>query len=281
MSAVIHGLDINDIIPQPDFDATQSENGGWSATQSFKLLKGGVDRINIRRIFNGGRPLTELDPDADEFFSFLFLSNLDSVKTVEGGWTLITCSFSGYNYEGTTVVDGNVPTPTYYKRGVLAPFPIEEHPKYKALDNGSKMILGWLLSGLYIWDISDQEIKMPQADGTMLSYPLLTDALIIAPDAVTFADKIAQGNTTYTRATYEHTARWEEDTAFTREQLNELGKIVDDPIGDPPTPTDGRNWMLIGVNESQEGSGDFRFKKELVYQLSDEGGFDEFLYTQA
>jgi len=279
MSSTIYGLGINDVIPQSDFDATQSENGGWTATQSFKILKGGVDRANIRALFFSGAKLVDLDVNADTYFNFLYLSKINAVKTVEGGFTLITCEFAGVKYDSNVTPPSGVPNPTYAKRGVLATFPIEEHPKWKALANTEKTILGYLLSGLYVWDIDTQEVKIPQQDGSITVNTTLTDILVLVPDATEFANRIAQGTTTYTRATYDHTARWEEDFPFTPAQLNSLGKIVDEPIGDPPAPSGIRNWMLIGVNESQDGSGDFRFKKELVYQLSDEGGFDEFLYT--
>jgi len=278
MAATIHGLTVNDILPQPDFDASQSENGGWTARQSFKIIKGGVDRSNIRSVFSSGALLIDLDPNADNYFDFLYLTNIDSVKTIEGGYTLISCQFAGVKYDSITPPSGGIPNPTFQKRGVLSTFPIEDHPKWKALTNAEKTILGYLLSGLYVWDIEEQEILIPQQDGSTIENSTLSEVVVANEDAAAFANRIAQGNITYNRASYDYTVRWEEDFPFTTAQLNALGKIVENPVGDPQTPEGTRNWMLIGVNEGQDGSGDFRFKKELVYQMSESGGYDDFLY---
>jgi len=281
MSAYIYGIGINDIIPQSDFEATQTENGGWSATQSFKIIKGGISRSNIRNFFFNGGKLVDLDPNADTYFNFLYLTKISSIRTEDGGWTIVTCVFEGVKYDSQDPPVEGIPNPTYAKRGVLATFPIEEHPKWKALGSTEKTILGYLLSGLYVWDISAQKVLIPQQDGSTVENETLTAIVTGNANANAFAERLAQGTTTYTRATYDYTVRWEEETPFTSDQLNSLGKISNTPVGSPATPSGTRNWMLIGVNELQEGSGDYRFKKELVYQMSESGGYDTFLYASA
>jgi len=275
--AKIYGLTANQIIPQSDFSASQNENRGWSATQTFRMKKGNVDNVSVSVKFVIGTPLLTLDPNADVFFHYLLLSRITAVNTVEGGYTDITAEFVGFG-GATSATDPSVtPNPTYSKRGTLRSAPLSEHPKWKALSDIQKTVLGYLLDGLYRYDISTSEVKIIQDDGSLLADATLTG--YITGDAASFAARIAQGDTTYEFGTYDYTHRWEDNEGISAAKMNELGKIVANPSGSPPKPGAGRNWLLVGVNEEQYGSGEFRFTNELQYLLSDEGGWDSFLYT--
>jgi hypothetical protein len=279
--ATLYGQTANLIIPQSDFSAAQNENRGWSATQTFRIKKGDVDNNSVATKFQIGTPLITLDPHCDDFFTYLLLSKITAVQTIEGGWTDVTCEFVGFS--GATSPDDPPvdPQPTYAKRGTLKSAPLSEHPKWKPLADDQKFALGLLMSGDSVskpdftgvgtYDDNGIFQAWKKADGT---------DIVLAGDAIEFAKRIAQGDTTYEFGTYDYTHRWEDNEGVSAAKMNLLGKIVSAPSGDPPTPGAGRNWLLVGVNEEQHGSGDFRFTNELQYLLSDEGGWDSFLYDQ-
>lgn len=279
--ATIYGIADTEIIPQSDFTAGQNENLGWTARQSFLVKKGGIDNSVIASKFPIGVKLNTLDPNCDEFFARLWLSSISSVQTMEGGYTVITCEFSGFS---TATYAGGSPnkdtSPTFAKRGNLTDEPLSKHHKWKALAEVERNTLGKLISGewSYILDpfgSGDYVIGVFTGEE---QYSVRPDSeQLISDDAKEFARLITEGQTTFKHASYEYTHRWDSDIPIPAADMNDLGKIAT-PSGDPPKPGTGRNWMLVGVNEEQHGAGDFRFSCELVYALSEEEGFSTFLY---
>jgi len=276
--AKIYGIDASDIVPQSDFSASQNENLGWTARQSFLVIKGGVDNSAIASKFPIGARLGNLDPNCDEFYSRMWLTSISSVQTVEGGYTMITAEFSGFT-TGTTASPNKDTSPTFYKRGVLVDQDLSHHHKWRALADDQKFALGLLVNGDAIskedftsvgtYDEEGKWSPWQKSDGTNIT---------LTGDSIEFAKLIAQGQTTYKYASYEYTHRWDSNVAIPSGDMNDLGKITT-PSGSPPTPGTGRNWMLAGVNEEQHGAGDYRYSCELVYVLSDQQGFSTFLYT--
>ena len=276
--AKILGQTAVEVVPQSDFSARKNENGEWTATQSFEFIKGGLNNYTIQARFPGGGTLGSLDPDCDEIFKFLRLSAITAVQTIVGGWTRITAEFVGFS-GGTSTTDPPLPTPipTYSKRGTTADAPLDEHPKWQDLDASERVALGKLLSGEWAWGPDPFATA-----GSMYTYVPGDPNLACEPDPITstdglaFAERIAQGKTTYKFATYEYFHKWEDNTGISAAQMNDLGKIST-PSGSPPTPGTGRDWLMVGADEEQYGSGNFRFTNSLTYLLSDEGGHDSFL----
>jgi hypothetical protein len=283
MSAILHGMIAGDVIPQSDFSADQNENRGWSATQTFRIRKGDVDNVSIGTLFQIATPLKDFDPNCDTFFDYLLMSRITSVKTIEGGWTDITCEFVGFGgSQSATDPPLEELQPTYSKRGTLRQAPLSDHPKWKALSENERDALGKIMNGDWLWGLDPFE-----TDGSFYTYvPLgeITSACIpdpiASPDAIEFAKRIAQGVTTYDLGTYEYSHRWESNVGISTLDMVKLGRIAE-PAGEPTTPGFDRDWILVGLNEEQHGSGEFRFTNELQYILSDEGGHDDFLYTSS
>lgn len=286
--ATIHGQAIGAVVPQSDFSARKNENGGWTASQSFQILKGDLDNYGVRVKFPGGATLRSLDPNCDNLFASLRLTKITSVQTVEGGWTRITAEFVGFQSEdGDSTVTPPIPDPipTYAKRGSLSEAPITEHPKWKALSDPFKFALGELLSGNAQVNHDGTQIGEYQISEFVswgLSFVPLKDGsdvdITLTGDAIKFAQYIGRGVTTYKFATYEYTHRWEDNVGISATQMNDLGKIST-PSGSPPKPGTDRDWLLVGVDEEQYGSGNFRFTNSMTYLLSDEGGHDSFLQS--
>ena len=275
--AKLYGHAANAVIPQDDFHAYQNENGGWECTQSFNIRKGDISNQSVYSIFVIGTRLSEYDPNCDEIFTGMRLSKMTGIYNVTGGWQKITLKFVGFttsaggdfDSEPTTVAQA-----TFSKRGTLTEAPLNEHPKWKNLTDDEKYLLGRCLSDKATFDPETNNVNWRDPDLDILR----TSPTPLVDDALTFAQKITQGITTYKMATYEYHHRWQSNKGVTAAQMNKLGKIAT-PTGSPPTPGIGRNWLLVGVDEEQNGSGDFLYDNVLSYLLSDEGGHDEFLQT--
>jgi hypothetical protein len=274
-----YGITSIQLIPQSDFAAQQNENGGWTANQSFLCKKGALDSPSVAGKFLFGKQLTELDPNADQIYKFLYLSKIRNISTVEGGYTRIDCQFDGYT-SASADFDPNEPdpVPTYSKRGVLVEAPLDEHPKWKALTAASRNRLSLCMLQPDLNTFNLESGTYGYYDGSIFTEHSGEFWEVPTGDELEFATLIAQGKTTYKMASYEYIHRWESTEGVTTAQMNDLGKIAT-PSGSPPKPNATRDWMLVGVNEEQHGSSGFRFTNELVYLLSDEGGHDSFLYS--
>lgn len=284
MSGKRYGLGTGQVIPQSDFTATQNENGGWSATQSFKVLKGQIDNPSLRQKFSYGVRATDLDPNLDKYFSFLQLSYIPDLSNVVGGYTVIKVSYAGFWTATYNPGEsgGTAESPTYALRGNLKPVPFYLHPKWKALTNSQKNRLGWLMDGTVMFKIEDSAYgNINDESGEFAAFPTGVGSPPVwetpSGDELEFATRLAQGHNTYDVGTYEWTKRWNASTGLTTSQLNELSKIAIPP-GSPPTPGN-RDWLMIGANQEQSGNGDFCFTNEVVFLLSDEGKHDSFLQS--
>ena len=87
--------------------------------------------------------------------------------------------------------------------------------------------------------------------------------------------KIMRGQVSY----YSPKVTWREsitrNTGVRNTDLNKIGEI-DTPSGPAPALSTSRNWLLNGVNQTQEGSS-FRIEREWL--ASDRGGWDPDIYT--
>jgi len=280
----LYGHAANAVIPQDDFSASQNENGGWKCTQTFRIRKGDIDAFSVKNAFPSGATLRSLDANSDDLFAFMRLATIKGVQNIPGGWQDITVEFVGFADGSTSdfTPPETAARPTFGKRGTLRDAPINEHPKWIALTSDEKWALGLFLKGDFQANSALNAVgTYEEYDLRQTFYPAInndSDAITFSEDAIKFIERIAQGRTTYQLATYEYQHRWQSNKGVTSAQLNKLGKI-DTPSGNPPTPGTGRDWLLVGVDEEQNGSGDFLFDNVLTYLLSDEGGHDDFLQT--
>ena len=285
--ATLYGIGQDQIIPQSDFDASETENGGVTATQSFEIRKGGIDRVAVRQRFANGTRLTDLDPDCDQFWAYLRIIKIRSIKTIEGGFTMVSCEFAGYSSESSATETGEPdPRPTFARRGVLIEAPLNEHPKWKGLSDTEKYGLGLLINGEAITneDFTKLGILYDDASGNQGISPIVNIAtndpitFTVDTDAWNFARRIAQGKTTYKQASVSYTHTWQSNSPLSATDIASLGKVTT-PAGNPAT-TGLRDWMMVGNNQVQAGSGEFMFTNELEYLMSEAGGHDDFLYSE-
>lgn len=276
------------VIPQADFEASISDNGLWTGSQSFLIRKGSLDSPSMRANFAIGRQITSLDPNADSFWSFLRIHRI-TPSTDVGGWTRLNVHLQGFFSDGGgdgeeegIISDDFV---TYSMRGETSDAPISEHPKFKGLGVNEQIALGQLMSGVYVWRVSNPEASVGDFEFQLYYASDLEQEIEVVPqltsvNAKKFAELIASGAMSYRRAGYTWTKRWSSEVKMTPAQLNKLGKIANPP-GSPPTPTGGRDYMLVSAGFEQTGNITAipTYTNELVFELSDSDGFDQFLYT--
>ncbi len=276
--------ELGDWVPQPDFQAEQSKEGGWTATQSFQILRSSLDLETFQNDFRITRPIEDLFPDVEGFWRFLGLASIPRVKHIPGGYSMISVKFAGYTGPSGsgTEDDEPEPVPTYALRGGVTERSIMLHPAVLAVSAASDDDLGILLSlisGVYEWQDPLETgalvcSKFIDEQSHVTWRPLVTQPS--AGDAETFARLISKGYHTYKFPTFTWEKTWEATVPLTAEEVNNLG-YIDIPDGDPPEIDGDRDWMLVNATQEQDGL-KYRCTKE--WELSDRGGWSADIYLE-
>lgn len=263
-------------IPQMDFEVALTENAGWEGSQTFLAKKSSLVLGNtIVSTFTQGRSISTIDPNCPVAYSFLTLK-LFVVSDHSPGIAKISCTFSGYSKQGTNGSSGEATIlPSYSLRKDIEEVPLNEHKKWNNLSDESKKRLGILLAG-GVWYFMDDSTWGGTGQGGDLDDAAVSAWPAPTGDELKFARLIAQDKVTCKRPAWTYTVRTEGSNGFTGAQLNKAGKIVDNPQGNPPTPSSSYCWFFVGPD--QEQSGDKRFVKDLTYQLIPDTDETRFLY---
>ena len=264
-------------IPQADFDTNPTENGGWEGSQSFLAKKSALVRGNpLETLFVRGVSISALDSNCPVAYAFLRLK-LFVISDHQPGIVKIACTFTGYGQEGSNGSSGEEGiVPTYSLRKDIEEVPLNEHRKWAAMSDESKARLSLCLtqpdsnvfnleSGTY--GFFDESV-FQEHTGEFWAVPV--------DDELAYARLIAQDKVTVKRPAWTWTVRTEGSSGFTAAQLNKAGKIVANPLGNPPTPSNDYCWFFVGPD--QEQSGEKRFIKDLTYQLIPDTDENRFLY---
>lgn len=272
MSVSIKGF--NDlIVPQPDFRAIKTKNGGWIASQTFAVKKSLLGSATISAKFQKGTQLSVIDPDNADFGQYLYIDNLE-VTREEAGIAYVRVNLAGYSQFSADPNNPEAGVPTYYLRGSLAEVTLFEHPKFIALAVGDRVTIGGLASGQYVMNGNGAvAVSVVDAQGNETLREI--DAQPSAGDAATFANLVATGTTTYLRPSYTWTKVWEAEQPIPDADLNDLGHIAV-PAGEPPEANGTRDWLMTSVDMEQAGE---LFRNRIEWTLSDRGGWDSNIYA--
>ena len=271
MAATIFGFSTDEMKPQPGLSISRSDSGGWTATHEIVIKAS--DFADVKDNFARGELLVDLDPSVPApFDTFLRIDTVQFVRS-EGDFYVfnVTATGGSAQYENEPEDPGLSATalPTYTLTGQLQDVPFSQHPKWKALTDFNKTLLGNIIDGVLWYVIEDNVLRRTSDDEKAFNQ---FDPLDI--DAIAFATRIQQGQTTYQKSSYTWTESTEGADQLTAPQINKLGKIAT-PRGTPPEATAGRDWMLTSVSQSQSGE---LYRTNLEWTLSEEDGWDSFLY---
>jgi hypothetical protein len=274
------GIEVGTIYPQPGFSPQRDEMGGWTASQTYGMLRETWQTSTAA--FRAGTPILSLDPTLEGFWEFLKVAGL-SISHEEGEHVYVTANFAGSpdtQYSGIGDEDESLSdeaVPIYRLSGSLGEAPISDHPKFKELAETERIALSRIISGEYSY--GDDPFGTPGENATRIirsptEWDPITPEPIVSEYGIEFAKLITQGQTTYVFPTITWTETTQGTSKMTAAQLNKLGRIST-PRGNPPQPTGDRDWMLTGAD--QEESADL-YQTSLQWTLSDKDGHNSFLY---
>lgn len=268
-----------DWVPQADFQAEQSKEGGWTATQSYQISRDSIDLETFQNEFRIGRPIEDLYPEIEGFWRFLGLASIPRVQHQTGDYSLISVKFAGFtgpSGQGTdpAVEDVPEPVPTYTLRGSITERDILLHPKVVALAAPrDKEILRLCKTGKYVYQDGTGICTHPEdEEGKEIFRPIPIQPT--AGDAEDFAIQIANGLHTYKFPTFIWEKTWESTEGINPAEIDNLG-LKDVPDGDFPILAGNRNWMLVNATQEQDG---LKFRNSKDWEISDRGGWDALLY---
>jgi hypothetical protein len=259
-------------VPQPGFSVNYTENGGIEASQDVLIRNSDLSTSTLAT-FNRGTRWETIFPQVPTNYRFLTIKTFEPTDRGDG-FSILKCTFTGYQFVGPGSSGSEEEQATSTLTGQLISEPFSSHPKWVALSQTAKTVLGYLLSGEYVWDGQDNKIKIVQEDGSLFANDTLSD--LIVGDAIDFANIIAEGDQTWDRGGWTYSYHTESEEGFTPAQLNSLGKIVSNPPGNPQAPGAGWTWMLASPSQSQ--SGPDRFIKTLDFRLIQDNAKNQFLY---
>ena len=259
-------------VPQPGFSVVYTENGGVEAAQDVLIRNADISTTTA---FNRGVTWESIFPDVPAIYRNLTMKTFDPTDRGDG-FSIVKCTFTGYQFAGNGSSGDEQEQATSTLSGQLNPESLSDHPKWEPLSDVAKTVLGYLISGQYVWDNDESKIKIVQEDGSLLINETLSG--YITGDAIEFANIIAGGETTWDRGGWTYSYHTESETGFTAAQLNSLGKIVANPPGNPKKPNTGWTWMLAYPNQTQ--SGEDRFMKTLDFRLIRDNAKNQFLYGE-
>jgi hypothetical protein len=230
------------LYPQPDYTLAVDREGKWTATQVFFCHRNSIIALMPR-------PGT-----AHPEVSFLSVDNV-TAKVTEGDLAEITCNYAGA--EAKTEEEEQAAM-TYSLGLSLSEEPLLSNYRYKDLADDEVEALKAIAGGK-----EKDDAGAPYKD--KVTSDLGKEAL----------KKIMRGEVSY----YSPRVAWREsvtrDSGVRNTDLNKIGEI-DMPPGPAPALANGRNWMLNGVTQTQEGAS-FRIEREWL--ASDPGGWDPDIYT--
>jgi hypothetical protein len=270
MAATIFGFGTDELKPQPGLSISRSESGGWSATHEI-IIKAS-DFADVSSNFARGTLLSVLDPTVPApFDDFLAIDTVQFVRS-EGDLYVFSVTATGGEAQYENGEDPGLSAnalPTYTLTGQLQDVPFSMHPKWKALSDFNKTLLGNMIDGILWYVIEDNVLRKTSDNEKSFNQFNIADT-----GAIDFAKRIQQGQATYQKSSYTWTESTEGADQLTEPQINKLGKIAT-PRGTPPEATAERDWMLTSVSQSQSGE---LYRTNLEWTLSEEDGWDSFLY---
>jgi hypothetical protein len=258
------------LVPQAGYTVTFTENGGVEAQQEVLIR---TSDLSSTTAFRRGNSWESIFPEVPSIFRNLKIKKTDPTDRGDG-FSIIKCTFTGYSYAGNDSSGEEQTVATSTLSGQLNPDALSSHPKWEPLSNVAKTVLGYLISGEYVWDKNESKIKIVQEDGSLVINSTLSG--YITGDAIEFANIIAGGETTWDRAGWTYSYHTEGSKPLTAAQLNSLNKIVANPPGNPQKPSSGWTYMLASASQTQ--SGEERFIKTLDFRLIPDISKNQFLY---
>lgn len=227
------------LYPQPEYTIQIDKEGKWTVTQVYMCHRSSAVSLMPRP--------GSIHPDVP----FVSISQSTAAIT-EGDLAEITCVYSGAENKEDEKANA------VYTMGLsLSEEPILTHLRYKDIDSKERDNLQMILAG-----------KEKDDEGTKLKDKIESD---LGKEVL---GKIERGQTSYYSPRVTWRESWVRDKPAKANELNDIGNISD-PLGPVPSLAGGRDWLLNGVTQTQDGKA---FRLEMEWLASDRGGWDPEIY---
>ena len=227
------------LYPQPEYTIQIDKEGKWTVTQIYMCHRSSAVSLMPRP--------GSIHPDVP----FVSISQSTAAIT-EGDLAVITCVYSGAENKEDEKANA------VYTMGLsLSEEPILTHLRYKDLDSKERDNLQMILAG-----------KEKDDEGTKLKDKIESD---LGKEVL---GKIERGQTSYYSPRVTWRESWVRDKPAKADELNDIGNISD-TLGPVPSLAGGRDWLLNGVTQTQDGKA---FRLEMEWLASDRGGWDPEIY---
>ena len=229
------------LYPQPDYSIQIDQEGKWTVTQVYLCHRESAVALMPR------------PGSIHRDVPFVAISRV-TARISEADLAEITCVYSGAEAkEGPDEKENAV-----YTMGLsLTEEPLLSHDRYKNLNGIEREAIKLILMGK---EKDDEGIRLRDKVVSALGQELLS--------------KVDRGQSHYYSPRVTWRESWVRDKEAKASELNDIGKIAE-PEGPVPDLADGRNWLLNGLNQTQEGKS---FRLELEWLASDRGGWDADIY---
>jgi len=280
MAATAYGIGGQDYKARPDFTAKRDATGGWTASNSFSMLRE-VWENYAQTHFIKGTPITELYVELAPYWGFLVLDEVE-VTNETGGITIVRCQWLGFQefeFDGQDAEEE-----VYTLSGTRVDRSILLHPLYlkeilnnEDLDARNRASVAGAWNGK--WQINTN------ATNTFDDFTIVNTSDMALEVRVTEAEVVKwlrvvleQGVKTYKAPTLQWTVEKTSKDGWVDADLDKLGLIEFDkanrPPGEPPMPVVGRfEWLKISMQQTKtEG----KTRQSQSWELSPAGGFHRF-----
>ena len=276
MSATIYGFTATDYKARPDFTARRDAKGAWSASNSFTMLRDTWED-SAREQFLKGRPIVDLYPELNSYWSFLELEEVD-LQSQPGEHVIVHCVWTGWTeaeYDEKEDVTYTLSGTRVERSILLHPLFIKEMAK-AAKSNRENMVAAF--NGH--WAVDETEDNTAQdmyfynvADRGRAPWHI-TEEVVIKWARVIFE----QGHRTYKAPTLQWTCETASLTGWKDGDTDKLALVEygrdPRPPGNPPMPQFGDfEWLKISMNQTLTRG---RAVQSQTWELSPPGGFHRF-----
>ncbi len=282
MAATTYGYVAGDYKARPDFTARRDAKGGWTASNSFSMLRDTWEN-SVRGYFAKGTLITALYPELSEYWSFLMLDEVE-VSHEPGAISIVRCQWVGFlETEGDEDAE-ELDDAIYTLSGTRVDRSILLHPLFKKevtnnedLDSRNKASVTGAYNGQ--WQINTVK-ENTSSDFTIINTSdMALELRITEVEVIKWLRVILeQGVKTFKAPTLQWTVDKTSKDGWLDGDLDKLGMVefnkVNRPPGNPPMPVKGDfEWLKISMSQTKtEG----QTRQSQTWELSPVGGFHHF-----
>jgi hypothetical protein len=273
-TSYLFGVSAGTLTLRPGMTLSQDDKGMWTGRAEFTCLTGDFGTTSIQLALRKGTSLSDVSDTVGVEFSFLAVETM-TARDEPGGYTVVEVTYKGFN-DNQWEFDADK-VKTYTRSASLQETSILDHPLFVEAPIAAMQALRHGMDGKWTEreDSSISVLKLTETGDPLqnLVYVSNEESVLIWWDYI-----VRKGNHTYKTPVTEWTVATTGKAKLTDDDIKYLGKIDPAPDGDPATPP-GENWMLTGVTENVQITGEGSNSWSKTWTSSGGGSeFSEIIY---